>query len=204
MLKVLSFNLWHDAGPWPERARRIRAWLDRLDPDRIALQEVLRRPGRDLAAELVGDRGHALAFARASHERQVAALAAFARGAHERGSFPPLLAGDFNAEPDSDEIRYLTGLHSLGGRSEYWNECWRVAGRASDGITWSNRNAYARFAWEPDRRIDDVFAGYALRDGRGHVEDYRVVCDDERAGVWPSDHFGVCALLCTEPMAVPG
>ena len=267
MLKVLTLNLWHDSGPWPERARRIRGWIERLDPDLIAFQEVLRGAGRDLAAELVAQRAYALEFAGAStfwrdasaefgnaiasrwpiakserlalpdggdgetrcalrcridsphgplsftcthlnwklhhgaiRERQVAAVSAFARAEHERGTFPPLLAGDFNAEPDADEIRFLTGLHALDGRSAYWNDAWRVAGRGSDGITWSNRNDYARTAWEPDRRIDYVFAGYATRDGRGHVEDCRVVCDDERAGVWPSDHFGVYALLRTEGM----
>jgi endonuclease/exonuclease/phosphatase family metal-dependent hydrolase len=31
--------------------------------------------------------------------------------------FPPIILGDFNAEPGSDEIRYMTGLHSLQGRS---------------------------------------------------------------------------------------
>jgi endonuclease/exonuclease/phosphatase family metal-dependent hydrolase len=82
----------------------------------------------------------------------------------------------------------------------YWNDAWLVAGRDSDGITWSNRNAYARTALEPDRRIDYVFVDYPLRDGRGRVEACRVVCDDERAGVWPSDHFGVVADLRTEPL----
>ena len=35
MLKVLTLNLWHDAGPWAERADRIRDWIDRLRPDLI-------------------------------------------------------------------------------------------------------------------------------------------------------------------------
>ena len=33
----------------------------------------------------------------------------------ERPAMPAILCGDFNAEPDSDEIRFLTGLTPLGG-----------------------------------------------------------------------------------------
>ena len=40
-LRVLTLNLWHDAGPWDRRAALIRRWLDRFDPDVIGFQEVL-------------------------------------------------------------------------------------------------------------------------------------------------------------------
>jgi len=136
----------------------------------------------------------------AVRERQVVALEEFVRSRREHRGFPSIIAGDFNAEPDSDEIRYMTGRHSIEGKSVYWNDAWLVAGRDGDGVTWSNRNAYARVALEPDRRIDYVFVDYPLRDGRGRVESCRVVCDDERAGVWPSDHFGVFAELRTDPL----
>lgn len=132
-------------------------------------------------------------------ERQVVALSDFVTAQHVKGEFSPIIAGDFNAEPDSDEIRYMTGRHSLGGRSVYWNDAWLVAGHG-DGTTWSNRNRFARVAWEPERRIDYVFAGNPRAGGRGHVEVCRVVCDDERGGIWPSDHFGVYAELRTEPL----
>ncbi|HTO68470.1 MAG TPA: endonuclease/exonuclease/phosphatase family protein [Myxococcota bacterium] len=133
-------------------------------------------------------------------EKQVVALADFVRGQRVHRAFPAIIAGDFNAEPDSDEIRYMTGRHSIDGRSVYWNDAWLVAGRDGDGVTWSNRNAYAREALEPDRRIDYVFVDYPLRDGRGVIESCRVVANDERAGVWPSDHFGVYAELRTDPL----
>ena len=136
----------------------------------------------------------------AVRERQVVALADWVRGQRVHRGFPAIIAGDFNAEPDSDEIRYMTGRHSIDGRSVYWNDAWLVAGRDSDGITWSNRNAYARLALEPDRRIDYVFVDYPLRDGRGRVEACRVACNDERAGIWPSDHFGVVVDLRTDPL----
>jgi endonuclease/exonuclease/phosphatase family metal-dependent hydrolase len=275
-LRVLTLNIWHDQKPWRERAARIREWLERLDPDVIALQEVLRGPGIDQLEELVGACGmhteygaaielHArpgIAFGNAiasrwpivarhplplpdrgdwekrvavsveieapfarlwvscthlhwrfphgsTRERQVMALADQVERLWPADGFPPLLLGDFNAEPDSDEIRYLKGLHSIGGRSVAFLDAWAVAGRGrhrpmtdeEPGITWCNRNPYARLEVEPDRRIDYVFAGLPRRDGVGRIETCRVVCNDEQAGVWPSDHFGVLAELRTEPFA---
>ena len=45
--------------------------------------------------------------------------------------FPPVVVGDFNAEPDSDEMRFLRGGHALGDRSVYFNDAFRVAGDAA-------------------------------------------------------------------------
>ena len=78
-------------------------------------------------------------------------------------------------------------------------DAWRMAGDGGPGITWSNTNDYARAALEPDRRIDYIFAGFPQRNGVGRIERCRVVCDDARDGVWPTDHFGVYAELRTEP-----
>lgn len=266
-LRILTLNIWHDAGPWKQRAERIRAWIDATDPDLIALQEVLRGPQIDQLAELFDGRGYQTEFIRASafwnaqevdfgnaiasrfpiserhplllpdhgdgeqraalsvridapvgpvlftcthlnwkfhhgetRERQVRALAEHVLSLRDKGGFPPVLAGDFNAEPESDEIRFLTGLHSIEGLSVYFHDAWYVAGEGTPGVTWSNRNPYARAALEPDRRIDYVFTGYPTRDGVGLLERCRVVCDDDHADVWPSDHFGVFAELRTEPL----
>jgi endonuclease/exonuclease/phosphatase family metal-dependent hydrolase len=112
---------------------------------------------------------------------------------------PPVLAGDFNAEPDSTEIRFLTGSTSLAGRSTYYQDAWRVAGGREPGWTWDNRNPFAAAEWEPDRRIDYVFVGWR-RDltGAGRVESCRVVCDRALAGrPFPTDHFGLLAEVST-------
>ena len=97
----------------------------------------------------------------------------------------------------SDEIRFLQGLHSLEGRSVLFYDAWRVAGEGSDGTTWSNRNPYARTAHEPERRIDYIFAGYPTQAGAGRIDHCRVVCNEEQACTWPSDHFGLYAELNT-------
>lgn len=129
-------------------------------------------------------------------ERQVVAVCALSRRRRPPDGFPPIIAGDFNAEPDSAEIRYVKGLQSLEGGSVHYRDAWALAG-AGDGATWSNCNAYARAALEPDRRIDYVFVGPPSADGRGAIERCQVVCDSEADGVWPSDHFGVYAELRT-------
>ena len=137
-----------------------------------------------------------------TREAQVVALCDEVLASRRRGGFPPIIAGDFNAEPDSDEIRFMTGSHSIDGRSVYFHDAWRVAGEAGRGATWSNRNPYAKANLEPERRIDYIFAGYPLQGGVGMLKSCRVVCDDEKDGVWPSDHFGVLAEFHTEE--IPG
>jgi endonuclease/exonuclease/phosphatase family metal-dependent hydrolase len=136
----------------------------------------------------------------AIRERQVLALCDFALRRRPRGGFPPILCGDFNAEPDATEIRYVQGLQALEGRSVHFRDAWRVAGDGGPGITWSNRNPYALTWNEPERRIDYIFSGYPQADGIGRVEHCRVVCDAEGDGAWPSDHFGVYAELRTDPI----
>lgn len=137
-------------------------------------------------------------------ERQVALLAERAWKRRPQNGFPPIIVGDFNAEPDSDEIRFMKGLHSHNGKSVAFLDAWGVAGDPSlpgeegRGITWSNRNPYARIEYEPCRRIDYIFAGLPGRAALGKIESCRVVCNEEEDGVWPTDHFGVFAELRTE------
>jgi len=130
----------------------------------------------------------------AIREDQVAAVDEFARGF--AGELPRVLCGDFNAVPASDEIRFLRGLHSHGGRRTYWQDAWARIHPRDDGFTWAERNPYtARLGWlEPDRRLDYIFVSPMFKDGRGTIRDCSVVFDQPTAdGVWPSDHFGLMA-----------
>lgn len=134
-----------------------------------------------------------------SHVRQeqVRAICRFVADAPAR-SFPPVLCGDLNAAPDSDEVRMLTGRAAVPVPRLVFHDAWEVAGdRSEPGFTWSNDNPYARLDLEPDRRIDYVLVGWPKAGGRGHVESCRVVGREPAgaAAVVPSDHYGVLADL---------
>ncbi len=132
----------------------------------------------------------------ALREQQVRALMAFVGDRADPGAaIGPIVAGDFNAEPDSTAVRYLTGLTALDGESVYLQDAWRLAGDGGPGHTWSNRNPHAALDQEPERRLDYVFSGFHGPAGTGRPIECHVVATQPIAGVWPSDHFGVLALL---------
>lgn len=111
-------------------------------------------------------------------------------------TFPPLLMGDLNAEPDADEIRFLRGLTSLGGKRVYFADAWIYAGDGP-GATFARRNPFTHAAHEPDRRIDYILVRGPDEHGRGEPTAARVAFDSQVDGVFPSDHFGVVATLST-------
>jgi endonuclease/exonuclease/phosphatase family metal-dependent hydrolase len=134
----------------------------------------------------------------AIRERQVVALVDQLRSVCDSIEFPPILVGDFNAVPESAEIRYLKGLQSIDGKSVYMRDAWAHAGDGSSGLTWSRRNPYVVQWLDPDRRIDYIFVGLPQQDGLGEILSCKIVCASEHKGVWPSDHFGVYAELQAE------
>ena len=46
------------------------------------------------------------------------------RVGRDNTSAPQILCGDFNATPDSDEMRFLRGLTTLGGRRTHFQDAW--------------------------------------------------------------------------------
>jgi endonuclease/exonuclease/phosphatase family metal-dependent hydrolase len=132
-------------------------------------------------------------------EAQVREIADCVQSLTRADSFPAVLVGDFNAEPDADEIRFLRGLTSLGGaRRVYFQDSFAVAGDASAGSTFARRNPFAQPLREPDRRIDYVFVHGRDERHRGDPLEARVCFDGPVDGTFPSDHFGVTALLRVE------
>lgn len=130
------------------------------------------------------------------HVRQLQ-VKALARVVAERApieGFPPVVVGDFNAEPDSDEIRYMRGLTGLGGECVYFADAFGVSGKG-DGTTYSKRNPFAEYLREPERRIDYVFVRGPDDSHRGEPRDARVAFDEAIAGTFPSDHFGVVTTI---------
>jgi endonuclease/exonuclease/phosphatase family metal-dependent hydrolase len=131
-------------------------------------------------------------------ERQAVAIIDHLRDACDGIEFPPILVGDFNAVPASAEVRYLRGLQSIDGKSAYMRDAWVHAGDGSEGLTWSSENPNVVRWLDPDRRIDYIFVGLPSKDGLGEILSCKIVCDSQREGVWPSDHFGVYAELQAE------
>ena len=92
---------------------------------------------------------------------QVRTICEFVAETRDRREFPPVLCGDFNAVPDSEEIRMLTGLTTVPVPKLVFIDAWRAAGDGV-GTTWDNRNGFAAEEYEPDGRIDYVFVGYRV------------------------------------------
>ena len=127
---------------------------------------------------------------RQEQSREIARFVAEATG----GEYPPILLGDLNAPPDSDEVRMLTGRAAVPVPGLVFHDAWEVRGDGGPGFTWTNANAWARGDLEPDRRIDYVLVGWPARGGAGHVTSCRLV-GEPSGGLDPSDHLGVLAEL---------
>ena len=111
-----------------------------------------------------------------------------------RAHMPAILTGDFNAEPGSDEIRWLKGHTVLDDTTTFWQDAWEVAGHGGPGLTQDWRTHELAASLNVHRkRIDYVFvADPFLRAGAGgRVLTARVVADQPLTGVQASDHCGV-------------
>jgi len=129
-------------------------------------------------------------------QAQAIAVAAKVKEKARPGRPPGILVGDFNAEAEADEVRYLKGLTALGQpRCVYFADAFAVAGDGSKGATFSKANPFAATLREPDRRIDYVFVQRFNDDVRGTPIEARVCFNRAVNGCYPTDHFGVIATL---------
>jgi endonuclease/exonuclease/phosphatase family metal-dependent hydrolase len=124
---------------------------------------------------------------------------------------PPILAGDFDATPDSASIRFLTGLQSLQGVSTMWVDAWAAAGDGSPGYTWTSENPYvapftaAVFGQrQHHRRIDYILVGSPFRWPPSLVVRSCQVVFTGYGETAPSDHYGVLADLEFDGVALSG
>lgn len=126
---------------------------------------------------------------------QARALAEFVAEHAADCAYPPVLTGDLNAEPGSDELRLLGGLLTAPAvPGLVLIDAWRYADPGDPGFTWHHRNGYQADSLIPDSRIDYVLVGLPRR-GRGRVRSAALAGAEPVAGVWPSDHFAVVADL---------
>jgi endonuclease/exonuclease/phosphatase family metal-dependent hydrolase len=141
-----------------------------------------------------------------AREKQVLAIDQAVRAlGREADDLPQLVAGDFNAPPDADEIRFLRGLCTLDGRRTHFQDAWLRARPGEPGLTWSSENEHTRplRSLDIDRRIDYVFVTTRRKDGRGTVLGADVVLRERDRegpdGVCASDHFGLLAEVQIAP-----
>ena len=139
------------------------------------------------------------------HERELQAMAA-ARLAEElveeREPGHVVLAGDFDATPDSAGVRFWTGRQSLGGLSVCYRDAWESAHPGEPGHTFSPTNPLVtggNWPLELGRRIDYVMVRCGRHGPTLGVASCERVFDQPVGGVWAGDHFGVVADLAVPP-----
>jgi endonuclease/exonuclease/phosphatase family metal-dependent hydrolase len=109
----------------------------------------------------------------------------------------PILTGDFNAEPDSDEIRLLGGHKTAPPvPGLILIDAWLYADEAARPWTWDRRNPAVAATGEPNARIDYVFLGQrTANELTPRVRTASLAGNSPVDGVWPSDHAAVVAEL---------
>jgi endonuclease/exonuclease/phosphatase family metal-dependent hydrolase len=109
-----------------------------------------------------------------------------------------VVAGDFDAVPDSASMRFWRGLQSLEGMSVCYRDVWEWARPGADGHTFTPVNPLVtsgNWPLETGRRIDYVLVRCAGNGPTLRLVDCRRVFGEPVGGVWASDHFGVLADL---------
>ncbi|WP_327729180.1 endonuclease/exonuclease/phosphatase family protein [Streptomyces sp. NBC_00487] len=128
--------------------------------------------------------------------RQVTALVEFVARHRGRGAHPPVITGDFNAWPDSDEVRLLGGYKTAPAvPGQCFFDVWEYAEPGAPSATWDIANPYVAKSFGPSVRVDYIHVGPPGAGGIGHVRAVRRAGDAPVDGVWPSDHMAVVADL---------
>lgn len=186
-VEFLSFQVTPNAQSYPLAAMAVR--VDAPEPIGPLLF-VNSKPSWELNREL-------------ERELQAIELARMIERHRVRDGFPVVVAGDFDATPDSASIRFLSGRQSLGGMSTHLLDAWVQAGDGFQGHTWTHENAFAdsiirRVIRQPNhaRRIDYIFLG-SPHDYSQYAQfrKCRVVLNQPAGDVWPSDHYAVYAEI---------
>ncbi len=117
-------------------------------------------------------------------------------GATRRADETVLIAGDFNAEPDSDEVRRFCG-HKTAPMVDGFVvlDLWRYADPTDPGWTWDRVNPHVLATREPSSRIDHLLAGPTPAGTIPGVDRIARFADRAIDGTWASDHAGVAADL---------
>jgi len=107
---------------------------------------------------------------------------------------PPVLVGDLNAVPDSDEIRRLTGRSAPAVPGLVFTDAWEQLGDGP-GETYSAANPHVNDSAWPERRLDQVLISWPRRRPNGNPRRAERFGLDPVDGQIGSDHWGVAVDL---------
>jgi endonuclease/exonuclease/phosphatase family metal-dependent hydrolase len=156
-------------------------------PYRSVLRAELDRPGGRLSVYCTHlDWSFDASAARLNQVRALSLFVASHRGDPAK-DFPPIVGGDLNAVPDSDEVRALTGRSAPPVPGLVFQDAWEVAGDGP-GHTWSEANPYCTDAAWPRRRLDYVLVGWPRPRPLGNPRSARLAGTRAVDGVLPCDH----------------
>jgi endonuclease/exonuclease/phosphatase family metal-dependent hydrolase len=206
--KRLGFAYHHFAGDWQQEdwvsgIGLVCRWPMSEPQQRSLRAEDGAGNGQVLHVTVNGERGPIQLFAvmldyplgaSATRQDQVRQLARFISEVVSSRDLV-VVCGDFNAAPDSDEIRMLTGRAAPASPGMVFYDSWEVAGDGSPGYTWSNGNPLAAIGLYPDRRFDYIFSAWPRRGGVGHPISCEVLGNRPAEQDQISDHYGVQADL---------
>jgi len=126
-------------------------------------------------------------------QSQLAELCTWARDKAERAN-PLIICGDFNADPQSDEIRRLSGLAPVYAPNMMFYDAVSMAA-TGDTTTYSSRNPFAAVGLYPERQLDHIFSLWPKAHGAGHPVHAEVIGSAPVDELFASDHFGLFADL---------
>jgi endonuclease/exonuclease/phosphatase family metal-dependent hydrolase len=110
----------------------------------------------------------------------------------------PVLMGDLNSIPASDELRRLTGSappFDIGTPSLIFTDSWAAVGDGP-GYTWNRDNSNAADAAFPRRRVDHVLVGWPRPKPAFNPRAAELVgVEPAPDGLHPSDHYGVVVTV---------
>jgi endonuclease/exonuclease/phosphatase family metal-dependent hydrolase len=206
--RQLGFSHYHFVGGW-----EVEDWLSGSGfVSRWPMSEPLRRPlraedgsgfGEAVHVVVDGERGPIQLFlamldypldASALRQSQVRELARFIQEV-SKNRYLTVLCGDFNAGPDSDEIKMLNGQSTTAAPGLVFYDAWEVAGDGTPGYTWSNLNPLAALGLYPNRRFDYVLSAWPRLGGLGHPVHCELLGAYRPDELQLSDHYGVVADL---------
>jgi endonuclease/exonuclease/phosphatase family metal-dependent hydrolase len=156
---------------------------------------------------LVGSHGNSWAWW-AERERELQAVAVVRRIEQLVDDAPAhvVLGGDFNAEPHTSSMRFLTGRQSLDGLSTAYRDVWESVHGEAAGWTFDPANPLT-VVDEPGldrgRRIDYVLVRCGDHGPTLGIVDAGLAVHEPVDGVQPSDHYGVYADLAPREAAMP-